>query len=555
MNIFQLVLKNMRQRSLSTCLTLMSVLLGVALAIGIMILRREGAALFAQTDFGYEVLLGPSKGSPLQLVLNTVYHIDESPGLVPYSVFEDVSRKTPAPPGRADYRQFVKFAVPFMVGDSYEGRKIIGTSPQMFGVDDAGIPIADQPNADGQMVSQKFQYRKGKSFEIAQGRVFAPRKFEAVVGADVASVLHVHVYDPSKSEEENLADGGAFRATHGTPGPNAKPDIHKPRWHVVGILKPTGTANDRALFVPFISLYAIADHESGMIDQALMRAKIDPSRIPPNRLDDVLQQLGVDPKRIPESVRRKFKMNAKPTPTTSAATEDVNDLMKDAAVAPTTTPSTAATSADGEDPDVYHLDAQGNIVPDLPQDEWTLNAILVKARGGDFGGYATTTLLYNFKLIDDRASAVNPASIMREFFDTFLKGSANVLLAISVLVTVVAGASITTTIYNSVSARLREIAILRALGATRGKILSIICLEATLIGLVGGILGLLVGHGLTLIASGYLKQTVGEDIDWLTVGLWEWIYLLLVVVLSLLAGLVPAMKAYRTPVATNLVAG
>ena len=47
MNLFQLVLKNMRQRSLSTTLTLLSVLLGVALAIGIMILRRESAKLFA----------------------------------------------------------------------------------------------------------------------------------------------------------------------------------------------------------------------------------------------------------------------------------------------------------------------------------------------------------------------------------------------------------------------------------------------------------------------------------------------------------------------------
>ena len=34
----------------------------------------------------------------------------------------------------------------------------------------------------------------------------------------------------------------------------------------------------------------------------------------------------------------------------------------------------------------------------------------------------------------------------------------------------------------SVSARLRDIAILRALGATRGKILAVICLEAGLIG-------------------------------------------------------------------------
>jgi putative ABC transport system permease protein len=144
---------------------------------------------------------------------------------------------------------------------------------------------------------------------------------------------------------------------------------------------------------------------------------------------------------------------------------------------------------------------------------------------------------------------------MREFFNTFLKGSANVLLAISVLVTVVAGASIATTIYNSVAGRLREIAILRALGATRGKILALICAEAGLIGLAGGVIGLVVGHALTGVASGYFRRSLGEDINWLKIDRYEWEYLAAVVVLSLVAGLIPAMKAYRTPVATNLTSG
>jgi len=109
-------------------------------------------------------------------------------------------------------------------------------------------------------------------------------------------------------------------------------------------------------------------------------------------------------------------------------------------------------------------------------------------------------------------------------------------------------------IYNSVSARTREIAILRALGATRGRILTLICAEAVLIGLAGGLMGLLVGHALGGVASAYLNNTVGQGFSWYTTQLAEWVYLLIVAVISLLAGLVPAMKAYRTPVATNLVA-
>src|SRR4051812_43159486 len=136
MNLLQLVLKQMRQRSLSTWLTMLSVLLGVALAVAIMILRREGQNLFAQTDFGYDILVGPAKGSPLQLTLNTVYHMDVSPGVIPFALYEEMARKTPPPPGKPDYRPWVRIAVPFMVGDSFRGRRIIGTSPQMFAYDD-----------------------------------------------------------------------------------------------------------------------------------------------------------------------------------------------------------------------------------------------------------------------------------------------------------------------------------------------------------------------------------------------------------------------------------
>jgi hypothetical protein len=48
---------------------------------------------------------------------------------------------------------------------------------------------------------------------------------------------------------------------------------------------------------------------------------------------------------------------------------------------------------------------------------------------------------------------------------------------------------------------------------------------------------------------------VGEGFNWLNIAAGEWIYLMVVVALSILAGLVPALKAYRTPVADNLVAG
>ena len=162
--------------------------------------------------------------------------------------------------------------------------------------------------------------------------------------------------------------------------------------------------------------------------------------------------------------------------------------------------------------------------------------------------------MYNFKVIDDRATAVNPAERDAGVLQHVPQGSSKLLLIISALVTVVAAASIMTTIYNSVAARRREIAILRALGATRVRILSLITFEAALVGLVGGVAGAIVGHLLSAGGSVYMERTVGEGIHWVLFDWREVGYLVAVVVMAFLAGLVPALKAYTTPVATNLAA-
>ena len=90
MNLFELILKQMRQRLLSTLLTCLSIFLGMMLATSVLILGRESRAVFAQSDYGFEMIVGP-KGSPLQIVMNTVYHLDVSPGNIPYGLYEDIA--------------------------------------------------------------------------------------------------------------------------------------------------------------------------------------------------------------------------------------------------------------------------------------------------------------------------------------------------------------------------------------------------------------------------------------------------------------------------------
>ena len=52
----------------------------------------------------------------------------------------------------------------------------------------------------------------------------------------------------------------------------------------------------------------------------------------------------------------------------------------------------------------------------------------------------------------------------------------------------------------------------------------------------------------------FMNHLIGQEIHWLATGSGEGIYLVIVVLLAVIAGLVPAMRAYQTPVATHLVA-
>jgi putative ABC transport system permease protein len=309
------------------------------------------------------------------------------------------------------------------------------------------------------------------------------------------------------------------------------------------VLEPTHTANDRVLFIPLISFYAISEHEDAMATISAIRgggSADTPAPAPPPKsaskpLDEFLK--GTD------------------APTTSHAHDDHDhDGDGKADHKAEDHPDTASTEAshDGHDHDHGHrfeLNPDGTINLELPKSEWMVSAILVQSRGP----FLASSLMYQINNGVD-AQAVNPATVMREFFGNFLEPGTKLWLLVAILVTLVASVSILVSIYNAVVARLREIAILRALGATRRRILAQICLEAGLIGLTGAVVGLILGHLLAAAGSAYMQRLMGEGLNWTRIGREETLYLLAVTVIAVIAGLVPATKAYRTPVATNLVA-
>ena len=300
------------------------------------------------------------------------------------------------------------------------------------------------------------------------------RKFQAVIGSDCPKLT-------------GLKAGDQFQATHGVPVAGQPPEIHKEKWTVVGVLKPTHTAADHCVWIGLTSFYTIATHAQAELQREMIRQGKNPSALLQSEDEQPVQH--------------------------------------------------------------YRLDADGKITLDADvMKAREISYILIKTRGG----FNAQNLMYNLNLQPD-VMAVSPAVVMRDFFANFIKGPSLLLLVIAVMVIVVAAVGILTAIYNSVSARGHEIAVLRALGATRGRILLLITAEATLLGVIGAAIGFVLGHALAGGGSAFMRATFGQGIHWLAVSGPEWACLGGVVVLAALAGLVPALKAYRTPVAMNLV--
>jgi len=101
-------------------------------------------------------------------------------------------------------------------------------------------------------------------------------------------------------------------------------------------------------------------------------------------------------------------------------------------------------------------------------------------------------------------------------------------------------------LYTSLNERRREMAILRAVGAGPGKILSLLVLESTCLAAAGAVAGVLLVYGALAALQPLVEAQAGLFIPIRPPGILEWIYLTSVIVAGFLIGLVPAVKAYRT---------
>jgi putative ABC transport system permease protein len=180
-----------------------------------------------------------------------------------------------------------------------------------------------------------------------------------------------------------------------------------------------------------------------------------------------------------------------------------------------------------------------------------ISAVLIQLRAPTAG--FMLDLMYNKQ--GNRLTLAYPVgAIIAELFQK-IAWFDRVLELVAYLVALVAAGAVLASIYNSMSARRRDIAILRALGARRRTIFGAVLGEAVAIGSLGSFTGLAVYAGLFSIVAEVIRAQTGVV---LSLAAWHpvlWQAPVGMVALCALGGVVPALKAYRIPVADTLAPG
>jgi len=469
MNLFTIAWKSIRQRALPSALTTLSVALGVALMVMVLVINGTVTRMFSQSATGYHLVVG-AKGSPLQLVLNTVFFMDRPIENLPYKYYESLKKNSA-----------VTHAIPFNLGDTTaDGRfRIVGTIPEYFAV----------------------EYIPGRRFTFRQGRELRDG-FEAVVGARVARANGWQL-------------GSRFPIAHG----GNLDDVHAEQFEVVGILDATGTPNDRAVFIHLDGFYSIAGHEKPL-DEVRQQERA--------RAADDVPILLPSPTAVGGQARRIVR---------GGNTGDN----------PSESPEPRPADPSGERGDETDGPQTAGRVREVNRDQKEVTAILLQMK--------SDTLAYLFAPRINKApvaQAANPIAQIDRLLRDLVGNIRSLLLVLTTLIIVISAISIFVSIYNSMSERRREIAILRALGANRSTVLSIVIAESILLCLLGWFLGIALGHGLVFVAAPWVESRSDVLIDPWHFEAWEFGLLPFILMMGLLVGLLPGLTAYRVDVARGL---
>lgn len=506
MSLWRIAWKSIEHRKLASGLTAFSMSLGVALVVTVLVIYGVISQAFQRGAQGYDLIVGP-KGSSLELVLSTVFFNRDPIGTIPYTYYEELDS------GR--YSPEVDLAIPICMGGYYKGYPVVATMPDFF---------------------DKLEYREGRHFQFKEGENFSASDFySGVIGSEVAA-------------KTGLKVGDSFRMVHGMSATATQDDHDHDPCTITGILAHSGTPNDRALFINIEGFWAMHEHQHSAIDESRRgRAEDDHEHADHEHKGEEEASASNNGDQHSEESDHVHEEDA-------PAAEDIEHGVQ-------------------ED---HAGHSHGEFDPDHPYAHRRVTAVLVLTAEKetevtletDYMGMTTETdgpkklseAVYNPRVIalpewinsELDAQAVHPTRVITDLFNNVVGNIQKVLVILAALVIVVAGIGMMVSIYNSMSERRQEIAIMRALGARRVTVMSIILLESILLSLCGGALGMLIGHTLVGILGPTIAEHTGIAVNAMQFKLSELILIPGLVILASIVGYLPAVIAYRTEVADSL---
>lgn len=198
--IAKLAWKNIWFKPLNTILSVVLLTSSVAIITTLVLVEKQFEEKFSSNIDGVDLVMG-AQGSPLQLILSSVYQVDSPTGNISY----DSAKVWMQHP-------FVQKAIPLAFGDNYRGYKILGTTPD---------------------------YLEKYGATISEGKLFE-KNFEVVIGSDIAQKLSLKI-------------GDEFFGSHGDA---AEGEVHDHYgYKVVGIAKPTGKVVDNLILCTIPSVW------------------------------------------------------------------------------------------------------------------------------------------------------------------------------------------------------------------------------------------------------------------------------------------------------------
>lgn len=417
----RLISQSLTKRGLSTVVTALTVGVGVALMLSLLGLSESARTLFTRGT-GNMHLLVTQEPSTTDSVLNSIYYANAPSQALNWDQFQAQTMQRRMP---------LEWAIPTQLGDSYQGLPVMATNAEFF---------------------ERFEPVVGEPWAFAQGGAFTDA-FDVVLGSAAAQRLGYQV-------------GDTLQITHGyNPSGEAGHKHDRYTWTVRGILAPSGSLHDAAIFQTVEATWVIHAHDRRMI-------------------------------------------------------------------------------ADGPD-------APLTTVEDLQPHDRLVTAVYTRVATRPGRNASAMQEPIRLQLQSMGYTATSPSETIRQVLATV--GNVEiVLIAMAGVVLVSSGLGILLALYNSMEQRRRQIAVLRVLGASKGRILRLVLLESAVIGFIGTA----IGWALTIFGSaavaGFLRDRLGFGIAPVLplhlIGMVSAGSMLLAV----LSGLVPAIRAYRVPVVRSL---